>query len=124
MAHFAKINDSGTVEAVIVISDSEAPDPAPSNSEPLGQRYISEVLGLPGVWRQTSYSGSFRKNFAGLDYVYDEKNDAFYARQPFLSWVLNATSFTWEPPVQYPQDGFLYEWNETNKEWIKVAGGQ
>ena len=76
MAHFARVNDENRVLEVIVISNDDAPDPYPE-SEPLGQAYIADVLGLPGVWLQTSYSATFRGLYAGLGYLYDPTIDEF-----------------------------------------------
>ena len=76
MAHFAKVNDENIVLDVIVISNDDAPDPYPE-SEPLGQAYIADVLGLPGVWLQTSYHGNFRGTYAGIGFTYDPTTDEF-----------------------------------------------
>jgi len=76
MAHFAQIDNNGTVRQVIVISDDVAPDPAPDN-EQQGQAYIADVLGLAGEWKQTSYNGNFRGRYAGIGYTYDPNLDEF-----------------------------------------------
>ena len=76
MAHFAKVNDQNIVLEVIVISDDDAPDPAPDN-EAQGQAFIANVLGLPGTWKQTSYNGNFRGTYAGAGYRYDPAIDEF-----------------------------------------------
>ena len=60
---------------------------------------------------------AFRKNFAGIDYTYDENRDAFIPPKPFDSWTLNETSCLWQAPVAYPTDGEFYNWNEDNQEW-------
>ena len=96
MAHFAQVQD-GVVRQVIVISNcdiggcvgpghpdyddnpethighgsSEFPD-----TESAGQAFIAS-LNLPGEWRQTSYSGSFRGKYAGQSDTYDEVLDEF-----------------------------------------------
>ena len=75
MAHFARI-DNDTVTQVIVIADDFCPDPAPDN-EATGQTYIADVLGLPGVWLQTSYNKNFRGTYAGIGYSYDSDTDEF-----------------------------------------------
>ena len=85
MAHFARI-DSHTIDdvqvwvvgTVIVISNDDCPDPAPDN-EAAGQAFIADVLGLPGVWLQTSYHGTFRGTYAGIGYTYDPDADEFVA---------------------------------------------
>jgi len=120
MAHFAHLED-GVVISVIVISNGDAPDPAPTNSEPLGQAFIVDILGLPGVWMQTSYSKAFRKNYAGIGYTYDPDRDAFIPPKPFESWVLDEDTCLWEPPIPYPDDGQMYRWDETTVSWVPSA---
>jgi len=81
----------------------------------------------PGAWIQTSYNTlgnvntaggtALRGNYAGVGYIYDQKNDVFYPAQPYASWTLNTTTWLWEPPVPYPADGKFYKWNETTKTW-------
>ena len=80
MAHFARI-DNGIVRQVIVISDTDCPDPAPAN-EAAGQAYIADVLGLTGTWLQTSYNGKFRSHYAGIGYTYDPATDEFTPPAP------------------------------------------
>lgn len=63
MAHFARIDDDGTVCEVIVIDNSVLTDDG--TEEALGQAYIAEI-GLEGTWIQTSYTSSFRGRFAGV----------------------------------------------------------
>ena len=119
MAYFAQIDADGIVLQVISISNDDAPDPAPANSEPLGQAFIANVLGLPGDWRQTSWSGSFRKRYAGIGWRYDATADVFIAPQPFPSWTLDA-NHDWQPPVPYPADGKDYRWDEDTLSWIEL----
>jgi hypothetical protein len=107
MAHFAKIVD-GKVTEVLVAE----------------QNYIDE---LEGTWIQTSYNTHggahslggtpFRKNYAGVGMLYDSERDAFLHPQPYSSWTLNEDTCYWEPPVEYPNDGKLYVWNESTTSW-------
>lgn len=119
MAYFAQLDDDNVVLQVIAISDKDAPDPAPDNSESLGQAFISDVLGLPGLWKQTSFNGKFRGRYAGIGFTYDADRDQFIAPQPFPSWTLN-DDCEWQPPIPYPTDGEPYEWNEDSQEWQAV----
>ena len=91
----------------------------------------------PGQWIQTSYNTrgnvhygqngepdggvALRGNYAGIGYIYDAENDVFYPPAPFPSWVLNTTTWLWEPPVPYPQDDKSYLWDETAKNWVTVG---
>lgn len=102
MAHFAKVNfNTKLVEQVIVAE----------------QEFVDK---LPGIWIQTSYNGSIRKNYAGIGHTYDFVKDAFYAPQPFSSWILNEDTYKWEAPIAYPTDGNLHIWNEELSNWEKV----
>ena len=111
MAHYAKVI-SGVVTKVIV-ADQDFMD-----------NLVEEEA---GEWVQTSYNTyggehlnggtPLRKNFASVGYTYDEAKDAFYAPQPFPSWVLNETSCLWGPPTPIPDDENLYRWDEETKSW-------
>lgn len=119
MAYFAHIDDDGTVLQVISISNDDAPDPAPANSEPLGQALIANELGLPGQWRQTSFNGKFRKTFAPVGGKYLTDADVFIWPQPYPSWTLDA-NHDWQAPKPMPQDGNAWEWDEDAQEWVAV----
>lgn len=119
MAYFAQL-ENNIVQQVISISNNDAPDPAPSNSEPLGQAFIANVLGLSGTWKQTSYNGTFRKHYAGIGYTYDDVLDAFIPPKPYPSWLLNTETCNWEAPVPYPNDGKMYYWDEETQQWVEM----
>ena len=120
MAYFAQIDEDGIVLQVISVSNADAPDPAPEHSEPLGQAFIRDVLGLPGEWRQTSYSGSIRKQYCGPGYRYAADADVFVAPQPYPSWTLDA-AHDWQPPSPYPSDGKRYVWDEDTLSWVALS---
>lgn len=113
MSHFAKV-ENGTVTQVIVIEQ--------------------DVLNLghwgdPASWVQTSYNTHagvhanggtpLRKNFAGIGYTYDSERDAFYAPQPFASWILDENTCVWQAPVERPTEG-NYVWDEETVAWLAV----
>ena len=81
MAHFVKIEDN-IVQQVIVVDNNTLGNLEFPESEPVGQEFIAS-LGLDGVWKQTSYNESFRFNYAGPGYNYDEIIDAFVPQKPF-----------------------------------------
>lgn len=103
MAHFAQIDENNIVLRVLVIGNEH---------EHRGQEFLANDLGLGGIWLQTSYNATFRKNFAGIDFTYDQARDAFIAPQPYPSWVLNEVTCRWEAPIPVPQDGKIYVWVE------------
>lgn len=119
MAYFAQVDDDGTVVQVIAVSNDDAPDPATAHSEPLGQSFIADTLGLPGEWRQTSYNGNFRKQYAGIGWRYDPDADVFVAPQPFPSWTLNA-NHDWQAPTPMPSEGGPWAWDEETLTWVEI----
>lgn len=64
-------------------------------------------------------SKTFRKNYAGIGYIYDSDRDAFIPPQPYPSWILNEQTCLWDSPVSYPTDGKKYMWNEQSLSWIE-----
>ena len=116
MAHFAKIGLNNKVIDVNVVSDNELLDSNGVEQEVNGIDFLTKLTGW-SIWKQTSYNGNIRKNFAGIGFTYDEDRDAFIPPKPFNSWILNETTCQWEAPVAMPNDNNLYHWNETNKSW-------
>ena len=109
MAHFAEIDSNNIVQRVIVVHDS---------LESTGAEWCHDRFG--GTWLQTSYNGRIRKNFAGIGYKYRADIDAFVPPQPFSSWTLNEQTAQWVPPVPYPQDNAMYQWDEQTGSWLVV----
>ena len=114
MAHYAKVNN-GIVEQVIV---AEA------------DFFDNFVDSSPGQWIQTSYNTHanqhlegrpLRGNYAGIGFTYDATNDVFYEPQPYPSWTLNETTWTWDAPIAYPDDDKIYEWDEATTNWVEVT---
>tara|TARA_B100000929_G_scaffold287759_1_gene275009 strand:- start:589 stop:981 length:393 start_codon:yes stop_codon:yes gene_type:complete len=112
MAHFAEIDENNIVTRVIVVADEHEAD---------GENWCNNFLG--GTWKQTSYNTlgnvhalggtPLRKNYAGTGDTYDATRDAFIEPHEFPSWTLNETTCMWNPPIPVPDDGKMYEWNET-----------
>jgi indole-3-glycerol phosphate synthase len=63
----------------------------------------------------------FRKNYAGVGYMYDPVRDAFYNTQPYPSWTLNEDTCYWEAPTPRPE-GMDWFWNEPTLEWLDKPG--
>ena len=86
--------------------------------EHIGAAFLEKLFG--GVWKQTSYNGNIRNNYAGIGYTYDADIDAFVPPQPYASWVLNDAA-QWEAPVSMPDDGQMYSWDEDSQSWVAMA---
>ena len=123
MSHFAKVLNGVVTEVIVAEQD-----------------FInSGLVGPASEWVQTSYNtrggvhygedgqpdggAALRGNYAGIGYTYDSTHDVFYAPQPYPSWTLNNTTWMWEPPVPYPTDDKMYQWNEEVRNWVEVQNG-
>ena len=83
--------------------------------------------GFYGGCKRTSYNTRggvhtlggtpFRKNYAGVGYIYDPVRDAFYTEQPFASWTLDESTCYWQPPTPRPEEGVWY-WKEDTTDWV------
>jgi len=128
MSHFAKLDENNIVTFVTV-----------GRQEDDGLE--AELTARTGdVYKQTSYNTrggvhydpetgfpsedqtkAFRKNYAGIGFTYNEELDAFIPPKPFESWILNETTCLWESPTPYPEDGGVYNWDETTQSWIEMV---
>jgi len=122
MAHFAKLDENNVVLEVHVVHNNELLDENGVEQEQRGIDFLINWSNGYLAWKQTSYNGTFRKNYAGIGDTYDPQRDAFIPPKPFPSWTLNEDTCLWEPPVPYPTDGNLYQWDETSINWLEVTG--
>ncbi len=75
----------------------------------------------PGVWIRTwiDANGDPAKGYkyAGRGDTYEADRRAFIAPRPYPSWLLNAQTLEWYPPVPYPGGPGNYRWNESTTSW-------
>jgi len=128
MAHFAELESKTdptgftsdthlVVKRVVVVGN----DCVPSDEHVDGETWCVNFFG-GGTWKQTSYNNNFRKQYAGMNYVYNTSKNKFLVPQPYASWTLN-DSDDWKAPITYPSvvdDGedtpswtYIISWNET-----------
>jgi len=119
VAYFAKLNEENIVTQVIVVANEDTVDQNGIEDEAIGVAFCTNLFG--GTWKQTSYSGNIRKNYAGIGFKYDANLDAFVPPQPYASWTLDETTAKWKAPVDYPVDGKSYDWNELIQSWQEVS---
>jgi len=143
MAHFALLDKNNKVLTVIVVGDDCILDKEGNESEAHGKSWCEKFwhrkTGDCGVdWKQTSYntragkhyqengslssdqSKALRHNFAYIDGHYDPINDVFIPPQIFKGWILNTTSYTYEPPTEDPTDKTnVYTWDNDSEDWEK-----
>ena len=114
MAHFAelksKVDPTGfttdthqIVERVVVVGNdiSTAAGPLGDNDMHVDGETWCQNFFKGGSWKQTSYNSNFRKQYAGIGYVYDSTKDKFLLPQPFASWSLDSND-DWQAPITYP----------------------
>jgi len=119
MAHFAEIDQFGKVKRVIVVANSDTADASGVEKEHIGAAFCEKLFG--GTWKQTSYNGNFRKNYAGIGYAYDATRDAFIPPQPYPSWTINEATCQWQAPTPMPTDGKRYSWDEATLSWKEMV---
>jgi len=136
MASFAKLDNNNIVLAVLSVSNEVIKDTNGVEQEVLGVQFLKSLYGQDTNWKQTSYNNNFRKNYAGIGFIYDETRDAFippktiYNGQVCNSWILNENTCRYECPVPFPETYNLnlkkvngepikdpYSWNEETLTW-------
>ena len=110
MSHFAKV-ENGVVTQVIVAEEDFIATGA------VGHGWIQTSYNTFG--NQHPEGRPLRGNYAGIGYTYDEENDVFIAPKPFDNWVLNTSSWLWEPPIHMPVDEYFYKWDQDAGAWIQ-----
>ena len=109
MSHWAEL-DSNNIVLRVLVGD---------NNDPAGDEGYSWLINnLGGTWIKTSYNHKIRKQFAGINYLYNAKADVFIAPQPYASWSLDK-NFDWQPPTPMPTEG-MWRWNEENLMWQQL----
>jgi hypothetical protein len=127
VAHFCKLDENNVVTQVVVVGNQDTSDASGVEKEYIGAAFCERLFG--GTWKQTSYNGNIRKNYAGLGYTYNADIDAFVPPQPFASWLLNEETAQWEAPTPMPADAGtgeppkMYSWDEATTSWVEVEQG-
>ena len=119
MAHFAELDNNNIVLRVIVVDNRDTADANGIEDESIGIAFCRKLFG--GTWRQTSYNGNLRKNYAGIGYTFDAARDAFIPPKPYNSWVLDESTCQWQAPTPMPMDGQMYSWNEDTVSWVVIT---
>ena len=126
MAHFAELESKTdptgftsdthlVVKRVVVVGN----DCVTSDEHADGETWCVNFFG-GGTWKQTSYNNNFRKQYAGMGYVYNASKNKFLLPQPYDSWALDSSD-DWQAPVTYPagdQSAYRISWDEDNLRWL------
>jgi len=121
MAYFAKL-ENNIVSQVLSVNNQELLVDG-VESEQAGIDFLKNIFGQDTIWVQTSYNRTFRKNYAGVGFLYDKSRDGFIPPKPFNSWILH-DDCNWHAPVPIPADGKIYNWNEDTQAWFETFSHQ
>jgi len=128
MAHFAQLDENNVVTQVIVVSNDDTSDSNGTETESIGVAFCQKLLGADTNWKQTSYNGNMRGNYAGIGYTYMSNvatlgvgsTDIFISQQPYASWTVSTTAAQWKAPLTEPTltdeqiaAGSYYTWDES-----------
>ena len=129
MSHFAKL-DKNNIVTFVTVGRQEDDGKEQELYERTGDVYKQTSYNTRGGVHYNPETGepsanqskSFRKNYAGIGYAYDEERDAFIPPKPYDSWVLDEDTCWWKSPIPYPDtnDGNDYEWDEESLSWVVV----
>ena len=144
MAHFAKLGSNGKVIQVLTMDNDKMLNADGVEDETVGQQWLEQHNNWPAqMWIQTSYntksnthssgdnSKAFRGNYAGIGYTWDEDDQIFWPKKPYVSWVKDTTIAQWKSPIgdapaltaeQTSQNeagthSWGYDWNESGQSW-------
>ena len=128
MAHFAQLDENNVVTQVIVVGNSDTADVNGVESENIGVAFCQSLLGAETNWKQTSYNGNMRGNYAGIGMTFMSgvatlgvgSTDVFISQQPHASWTISTTEAQWVAPLTEPTltdeqraAGSYYTWDES-----------
>ena len=128
MAHFVQLDANNVAIPLIVVSDHDITDANGVEVESIGIALCHKLFGVDTNWKQTSYNGNMRGNYAGIGMTYMENvatlgvasTDIFISQQPYASWTVGVNTAAWYSPIPEPaltdeQIAAMsyYKWNET-----------
>ena len=126
MAHYAELDINNKVIRVLTACNQDIATHGGELSEEAANYFGTYTpFSENGVkWVQTSYNHNFRKQYAGIGYLFDSIKNKFIAPQLFASWSLDAND-DWQAPVAYPtvttygdNVRYLISWDESGQKWI------
>ena len=127
MSHFAKIDPDTNLVTFVTVGRQEDDGREQELFERTGDVYKQTSYNTRGGVHYTDGAPSedqrkaLRKNYAGVGYSYDPERDAFIPAKPFDSWVLDEATCLWVAPIEYPADGGMYTWDESEGDWVEVV---
>lgn len=123
MAHFAELDENNKVLRVVVGCNTDIANNGGEQSVQAATHFETVCpLSEDGVkWLQTSYNHNFRKQYAGIGFIYDETNDRFLQPKPGAAWTYDINGDL-VPPMPMPSDNTIYVWDEDAYQADNTAG--
>ena len=138
MAHFSELDENNTVLRTLVVSNDDITDEDGVEREQIGVGFLKSLFGYDTTWKQTSYNGSFRGNYANEGYSYLENvstlgvasTDIFIQPKPHDSWTIDQIEPVWVSPIgESPgltttqiEDRYYYRWDESSYQQDNSTG--
>ena len=122
MAHFAQLDGNNIVTQVIVVGNDDLKDSNGNETESIGVAFCQKLFGADTNWKQTSYNNNMRGNYAGIGYHYLPDDDIFLVPPPYDYFVADVDNFVYIPPVEKPDDGKNYVWNDDDYQADNTQG--
>lgn len=96
MAHFAELDQNSVVASVVAVAN----DVLLVDGVEVESRGVDLLESLTGHrrWVQTSYSGKFRLNYAGVGFIYRDDLGGFIPPCPGEGWTLDEATGRWSAP--------------------------
>lgn len=121
MAHYAYL-DSGNIVTQVIVGKDEGEDGVDWEQYYGAVRCSYNTRG--GVH---AHGGTpFRYNYPGEGWTFSDdpkwsvQGGAFIPPRPFPSWTVDLATALWNPPVPYPMDGHMYDWDEQAQTWVQL----
>jgi hypothetical protein len=109
MAWYAQIGTDSIIQQVLYVADV------------YDGNWVTQTYG--GTWVCVDEDTGVQKHFPSVGYTYDAGKNVFIPPRPYLSWILDNSTYLWAAPVPYPTDGKGYRWNEAQQIWVEVYAG-
>lgn len=93
------------------IEDGQVSRVTVSETNEFGADWLAENVG--GVWVECNEN-------IGPNYTYDAQI-GFIPPKLYDSWVLDEESLTWQAPIEMPDDGKDYGWDEASQSWVEFG---
>lgn len=89
---------------------------------PNNYNYILSAGNIVNYFTQNTYLSGYRLNYAKVNYSYDFNLDAFIQPKPYNhpSWIVDTRTGVYKPPIDKPDDGHVWTWNENDVNWTYI----